>query len=376
MAQDISIKPVSTAQELNAFIKLPWKIYQDDDCWVPPLIFDVKGRLGKKSNPYFDHAEAEYFLATRGSEPVGRITAQIDQHYDKHWGGKTGHFGWFESIDDPAVAKALFDTAADWLRKKGRDKMQGPYCFNINDECGLLIDGFDTPPMFLNPHTAKFYPPFFDEYGFYKAQDLYAYRMDATAEVPEGVAKFAEAIRARDDVVIRTWNLKDFKAEMARFRDIYNSAWEKNWGDVMLTERELMAHAGELRYLVDARLCYFAETKDGEPMGASLTLPNLNEYIKHLNGHLYNLLPARWYKMVVKKKYRSCRVFALGVKEKFRKVGVGAVFYYDTLMTAKRLGYEWGEMSWILESNDAMNRAIKNMGGEIYKTYRIYEIEL
>ena len=376
MALNVSVKEVSSGSELKAFIKLPWRIYQDDPCWVPPLFFELNNRLSKKRNPYFDHAQAEYFLAWRGSEPVGRITAQIDEHYDRHWGGKTGHFGWFESLDDVSVAKALFGAAGEWLRNKGRDRMQGPYNFNVNDECGLVVDAFDVPPVILYTHNPKYYSNFFNDYGFFKAQDLYSYRLDTTAEAPEDVVRFAETIRARDDVVIRTWNMRDFKTEMAKFREVYNAAWEKNWGDVMLTERELNAHALELRYLLDPRMCFFAEKRDGTPMGVSLTLPNLNEYFKGLNGHLYNLLPFQWYNMVVKKRYRSCRVFALGVKEEFRRLGVGAVFYYDTLTAAKRLGYEWGDMGWILESNDGMNRAIRNMGGEVYKTYRIYEIEL
>ena len=376
MAQDITVRPVSTAADLQTFIKLPWKLYPKDPRWVPPLFFDIGNKLSKTHNAYFDHSTAEYFIAYRGSEPVGRITAQHDANYDKHWGGQTGHFGFFESVDDRSVARALFDAAADWLRKRGRDKMQGPFNFNINDECGLLVDGFDTPPMVLMTHNPPYYRGLLEAQGFLKAQDLLAYRLDATVDAPEDVRKYAEMIRRKEGVVIREWNMKDFKREMKLFIEVYNSAWERNWGMVQLTERELMAHSLELRYLVDSRLAFFAETQSGEVMGASLTLPNINEYIIALNGHLYNLLPFKWYPMVIKKKYRSCRVFALGVKKEFRRSGVGAVFYYDTLMAAKRLGYEWGEMSWILESNDAMNRAIQHMGGTVYKTYRIYEIAI
>jgi len=373
MALDISVRPVTTGSDLNAFVKLPWKLYTGDPMWVPPLLFDVKRRLSPRHNHYFDHAEAEYFIAYRGSRPAGRITAQIDKNYDMHWGGKTGHFGWFEAEDDPAIARALFDAAADWLRNRDRDTMQGPYNFNINDECGLLVEGFDTPPMVLMTHNPSYYPRMFDNYGFKKAQDLLAYRLDATAEAPEDVRRYAEGIRRREGVRIREWKRKDFKNEMKKFLEVYNSAWEQNWGMVKLTEAELMAHELELKYLADHRLAFFAETREGDTMGVSLTLPNLNEYLAQLNGHVYNLLPTLWHPMIVKKKYRSCRVFALGVKQEYRRTGVGAVFYYDTLTAAKRLGYEWGEMSWILESNEAMNRAIRHMGGEVYKTYRIYE---
>ena len=373
MAQAVIVRPVKTGSELKSFMKLPWKFGKDDPNFVPPMLFDVNRRLSPKENPYFEHAEAELFVAWRGSEPVGRISAQKDQNYDKHWGGKTGHFGWFECENDPAAAKALFDAAADWLKKKDRDKMQGPYSFNINDETGILIDGFDTPPMCLMTHNPPYYPALCDGYGFGKAQDLFAYRMDATADAPPDVAKYAEMIRQKEGIVIRQWNLKDFKREMKLFHEVYNSAWEQNWGMVQLTENELNAYTTELRMLVDPRISFFAETKDGQVMGASLSLPNFNEYFVKANGHIWGLFPFAWYGLIVSKKYRSLRVFALGVKKEFRKSGVGAVFYYDTLMAAKRLGIQWGEMSWILESNDAMNRAIQHMGGKVYKTYRIYE---
>lgn len=376
MAQDIVVREVASGSDLKTFIRLPWKFNAGDPCWAPPLIFDVKRRLSKKHNRFFDHGEAALFMAWRGLEPVGRISAQFDRHYDEHWGPGVGFLGWFECEDDPGTAAALFDAASEWVKKRGRSRIQGPFSFNINDECGLLIDGFDAPPMVMNPHNPRYYPALFEQNSFYKAQDLFAYRMDATAEAPEDVRSYAEAIRSRGDVMVRTWNMKDFKNEMNRWLEVYNSAWEKNWGAIRLTEAEFKAHSIELRWLADSRLAFFAETKDGEVMGAALTLPNFNEYLAPCNGHVYGLLPFKWRDMVVKKKYRSCRVFTLGTKEKFRRSGVGAVFYHDTLMAAKKLGYQWGEMSWILESNDAMNRAIRHMGGELYKTYRIYEREV
>lgn len=373
MAPDIKVTPVSTGSDLKTFLTLPWKLYQGDKCWVPPMLFDVKNRISPGHNPYFEHAQATYFIARRGTEPVGRISAQIDRHYDEHWGGKTGHFGFFESIDDPAAAKALFGAAADWLARNGRDKIQGPYNLNINDECGLLVEGFDSPPMTLMTYNHQYYIKLIEDLGFAKAMDLLSYRLDATADAPEDVKNYAEMIREKEGVVIREWDMSNFKREMDMFREVYNSAWEQNWGMVKLTEKELKAHSFELRWLLESRLAFFAEKRGGEVMGVSLTLPNLNEYLAKLNGHLYNALPTLWYRMAVKKKYRSCRVFALGVKKEFRKSGVGAVFYYDTLMAAKRLGYEWGDMGWILETNDNMNRAILHMGGKVYKRYRIFE---
>jgi hypothetical protein len=376
MALDVSIRPVTTSSEINTLIKLPWKLHADDPLWVPPLIFDVKNKFDKKHNHFFDHGEGEYFIAWKGSEPVGRITAQFDRNYDVQWGEGVGQFGWFECVDDRAVADALFGTAADWIRKQGRKKMQGPFNFNINDECGLLVDGFDTPPMFMMIHNPAYYQGLYEGHGMTKAMDMWAYRMDTTQEAPDDVKEYAEQIRARDDIIIRKWNMKEHNREMDRWLEVYNSAWEKNWGAVKMSEKEFKAHALELRFLADPDLMFMAETKDGEVMGCAFTLPNLNEYFKYLNGNVLKLFPFRWYPMIIKKRYKSCRVVTLGTKEKFRRSGVGAVFYHDTLMAAKRKGYEWGEMSWILETNDAMNRAIRNMGGEIYKTYRIYEKDI
>ena len=373
MSQTITVKPVVSSSDLNLFLKLAWKLNTQTPNWVAPKMFDIKHRFDKKHHHFFDHAEGEYFIAWRGNQPVGRITAHFDYNHDLHWGGHKGHFGWFESENAPEVARALFEAASDWLRKNGRDKIQGPFNFNINEECGLLIDGFDTPPMFMMTHNPPYHQKLIEDLGFTKAQDLYAYRLDATAEPPADIVKFAESVRAREDVVIRPWNMKDHANEMKRWLEIYNSAWEKNWGSVKLTEAEFLEHTFELRFLADPELIFMAETKAGEIMGCAFSFPNLNEYIGPANGHLPGLLPFRWYDMVVRKKFSSLRVVTLGVKEEFRRSGVGAVFYYDTLMAAKRKGYKWGEMSWILESNGPMNRAIQHMGGTVYKTYRIYE---
>jgi len=368
----ISVRRVESASDLNVFLKMPWRIYPNDRNWVPPLLWDVGRKLDRGRHPYFEHAEAEYFIAWRGSEPVGRISAQIDQNYDKHWGGRTGHFGFFEAPDDSEVAKALFGTAQDWLKSKGRDKIQGPYNFNINDECGLLIDGFDTPPMILMTHNPPYYQKLIEGQGFGKAMDLFAYRLDAVAEAPADVARYAEMIRKKESISIRPWDMKNFDHEMELFREVYNSAWEQNWGMVRLTETELKSYTLEMKNLVWPELAFFAFQGD-KVMGASLTLPNYNEVIIKCNGRLFPFGALRILSARLRKNLKSCRVFALGVKKEFRRSGVGAVFYYDTLMAAKRLGFTWGEMSWILETNKEMNKAIQHMGGKVYKTYRIYE---
>jgi GNAT superfamily N-acetyltransferase len=371
MAEEIKVRAVESKQDLNTFIMMAYKIYQGDANWVPPILMNLRNMLSFKHNPYFEHADGKYFIAFRGSEPAGRITAQIDRNYDEHWGGKTGHFGFFESVPDQGVANALFDAAGEWLRKNGRDRMQGPYNLNINDECGLLIDGFDSPPMVLMTYNPDFYPRLYEAAGFSKAMDLYAYRLDSTADAPQDVVNYAEKIRHKEGIVIRSMRWLNFEKELDNFVDVYNHAWEENWGMVALTEKEIRAHALELRFLAFAfpELNFFAE-QDGKIMGMSITIPNLNEALIKTNG---KTLPFVWRLLRKGKRYESCRVFALGVKKEFRRSGVASVFYVDTLMAAKRLGIKWGEMSWILETNDNMNRAIKHMGGTVYKTYRIYE---
>lgn len=369
----IEIREIETKDELKKFILFVRKIYRNDKNFVHPLFFDVSTKLDKRKNPYFEHAKAKYFIAERNREMVGRLTAQIDRHYFEHWGAKVGHFGFFECIDDQEVANALFDRACEWLRQEGQEKIQGPYNLTINDECGLLIDGFDLPPMILMTYNPPYYQKLIENYGFKKAMDLLAYRMDSTQEPPEDVVRFAEMLKKKHQITIRNMSHRNFDRELDKFVEIYNSAWEKNWGMVPLTEKEIRMHKPELWLLARffPELNFFAEV-EGKPVGMSITLPNFNEVLIKLNGRLLTPGIFRFFTH----KFESCRVFALGVKPDYRRLGIGAVFYVETLFTARRLGYKWGEMSWILENNQEMNRAIQHMGGKVYKSYRIYEKEL
>jgi len=369
----VKVRKVESKGDLYIFIRFPWRIYRNDKNWVPPLLFDVSRRLDRGKNFYFDHARAEYFLAEKDGEPAGRITAQVDDFYFEHWGEKVGQFGFFECVDDPEVSKALFDAAADWLRRQGRERMQGPFNFTVNDECGLLVHGFDTPPMMLMTHNPKYYQALYEKYGMKKAMDLLAYRAEGTTEPDPAVVSFAELLKKKHEIKIRNMNWRNFDKEMNNFVQIYNSAWEKNWGMVPVTEKEIRSHGFELRLLAAfwPEMNFFAEV-EGRVIGMSITIPNFNEVLIHLNGKILNWRTLRFFTH----KFESCRVFALGVKDEYRRLGVGAVFYVETLYTAKRRGFKWGEMSWILETNQPMRRAIERMGGHVYKTYRIYEFPL
>ncbi len=366
----ITVRKVESKDDLERFIEFAWKANAGDRNWVPPLWFENRHRLDRKANFWFEHAQAEYFLAEKNGELAGRISAQVDDFYFQHWNEKVGHFGWFECLNDQEVANALFETAADWLRKQGQVRMQGPLNFTVNDECGLLVDGFDTPPMMLMTHNPKYYSALHEGWGLKKAMDLLAYKTTVDTVPDPNIVKFAEALKQKHEITVRNMNWRNFDQQMDWFVEIYNSAWEKNWGMVPVTEKELRSHAAELRFLAFKfpELNFFA-MKDGKPIAMSITIPNLNELVIQLNGKLFNPKILKLFTH----QFEGCRVFALGVKEQYRKLGVAAIFYTETLNAVRKLGFKWGEMSWILETNGPMRRAIEKMGGYVYKTYRVYD---
>jgi GNAT superfamily N-acetyltransferase len=371
----ITVDPVRTPAELREFVDLPFRLYGSDRNWVPPLRSDLRKVLDRDGNPFFEHGVAGYFLARRAGRAVGRISAHVDRNFNEfHTNGdasdRTGFWGFFECEEDPDATAALFDAAAGFLAGHGMATMVGPASFTLNDECGLLVDGFDSPPVLLMTYNPPFYELLVEKAGFEKAQDLYAYRLDADAEPPADVVEFART--AEDGFTFRRIDLKDFEAELGRALRIYNEAWERNWGFCPMTEREIRAKAKELKPILDPNLVIVAE-QDGEPVGFGLTVPDVNEVLVRSRGRLGPVTIARMLWRARRRRWNVCRVFVLGVRKEFRRTGVGAHLYVDTLLAARRGGYRWGEMSWILESNDAMNRAIRHMGGTVYKTYRMYE---
>lgn len=368
----VQISPVLTKADWSAFMRLPWRIYGNDPHWVPPLMFDLKRRLetDPARNPFFEHARAKFWLARRNGEVIGRISAHVDDDYNAFQGGHTGWFGWFECENDREAAFALLDTAREWLQAQGMGQMLGPGCYGTNDpDLGFLVEGRDCPPMLLNGHTAPHYHELAEAWGMEKAMDLYCYRLDTTVETPPQVKEYADWVVKNEKITIRNYDPKHHRRDLGLFHEIYNAAWEKNWGFVPLREKEFHHHAGDLRHFVWPDFVFFAEI-DGKPAGAALTLPNLYEVQINLNGRLLPFGLIRMLRGV--RRVKSVRVFALGVKKEFRESGLGAVFYHKTLEAGKRHGIRWGEMSWILENNKAMNKAIRAMGGEVYKTYRLY----
>jgi hypothetical protein len=372
----LSIQPVRTRRELKRFVKVPFHLHRDHPQWVAPLVFERMEFLDRKKNPYFEHAEAEYFVAERDGEPVGRITAQIDHRWDEFQGGSDAMFGFFESVDDREVVVALIDAAAEWAAAKGRTRILGPMDFTTNEEIGILVEGFERRPMILEPWHPPFYGELIEAEGFAKAIDVLMWELQF-GDLKEGErfdpAIHAAAKKALEDegIAIRNMSKRDMAAEVRRFMDVYNEAWGDNWGFVPITDAEVEFQAKNLKQVINEDWTFMAE-KDGEVVGAALTLPDINQVMAKLNGRL---LPFGWLRFLLGKgKVDQLRVFALGVKHEYRHSGVAAGLYLKHLETAAQPGaIGGGEMGWILETNGPMNRAMEGMGGEVVKRYRIYE---
>ena len=369
----VSIRPIELGnrRQLKTFIKFPWRIYQNEPNWIPPLILDQLHFFTPGKNPYFSHSIAQLFMAFRGDEPVGRISAhENNQHIQVH-NDAAGFFGFFECIDDQAVANALLDAASTWLWGRGLTTMRGPVSFSVNHEVGLLLDAFDEPPPIRMTYNPPYYAALIEGYGLRKIQDLYAYVMFESEEIPERLRGISDLALEDPRLVVRTVDARDFKNEMERIKKIYAEAWSENWGAVPLTDEEFDRIVGELRLIYDRHLSFIAEY-DGEPAGMSLVLPDMNQALKKAAGRLFplGLLRMLWYR----RKINSWRMPILGVRREHRLRGIEVVLCCRTYDAAKtKRNYRKGELSWILESNTAANAVLKRLGARRSKTYRVYE---
>ncbi|MFP5286846.1 MAG: N-acetyltransferase family protein [Thermoanaerobaculia bacterium] len=366
----LEVRPVAERRALHRFVDLPWRLHAGS-AWVPPLRSDVLGVLDPVKNPFFRHSTAALFLAERDGEAVGRIAAIENRRHLETYRDSTGFFGFFESVDDPEVAAALFDRAAAWLTERGLRRLRGPTSFTINDESGLLLDAFDLPPVVGMSYNPPYYPGLVEGYGFTKAQDLLAFRL-RPAEVPARLAAARPAL-ACQGIVLRPIRLRRLDEEVRRIHQVHSQAWAGNWGAVPLTDGELRWMAGELRRIADPDLVLIAE-HHGRPVGISVTIPDANQVLRHLNGRLFPTGFLRW--LWWSRRKDALRVLALGVLEGYRRRGLDAAMVAETISTGLRKGYRWAEMSWILESNLPMRRLLARLGAEAYKTYRIYDLDL
>jgi hypothetical protein len=369
----VTIRPVETRKELDAFIKLPFRLYAGQPNWVPPIIADRKRFLDRSKNPFFEHGEAEYYLAWRDDRIVGRITAQVDRNLQSFQDNEWGQFGFFEVEDDQEAATALVDAADAWVRARGCDRLVGPFDFTTNDECGVLIEGFDRLPVVLMNWTHPYYPRLLEGAGLVKAMDTLMWSLDVVNRdrVHPAIWEMAEKVETEHGITCRPMRKKDLQAEIERFLEVYNEAWQRNWGFVPLSPAEVRHYAKQLRPLLDENWAMVAETADGRVAGAALSLPDYNQVFKRMNGRL---LPLGWAKFLLhKRKIDRVRVFALGVKKEFQHTGVAARFYQMHYDSAARTPQKIGETGWILETNKPMNRAMEGMGGQVVSRYRIFE---
>jgi GNAT superfamily N-acetyltransferase len=374
---DLTVRPVEGRRELREFILLPFRLYQGAEQWVPPLISERKRHLDRRRNPFFTHADAEYFLARRGDRVVGRISAQVDHRFNEFQDNDWGMFGFFECEDDPEIAGALLDAAREWLRERGRDHMIGPMNFSTNHECGLLVDGYELAPQILEDWHHPYLAPLLEGQGLTKEMDLYKWSLHVSGRenVMPIIFELADKLEPEHGIRVRGMRRRDLTGEIGRFMEIYNAAWERNWGFVPLTDAEIEHYASELKPVLDENWAMVAEKIDtGETVGVALTLPDFNQVLKKLNGRL---LPFGWIRALRDKgKVDAVRVFALGVKPEYQHTGVAAALYARHFDMAASTPQSGGEMGWILEVNKPMNKAMEGMGGKIVKRYRIYGEDL
>jgi GNAT superfamily N-acetyltransferase len=361
---NVTVRPVKSRGDLDAFIKLPFRLHRGTP-WVPPLIFERRQFLDRDKNPFFEHAEAEYFLAEREGEVVGRITAHVDERWTQFQGGNDGMFGFFESENDPATAGKLVDAASGWLRSRGRGRMLGPMEFTTNDECGILIEGFDLGPMVLEPWHPPYYRQLLEDLGMTKTMDLLMWELH--------LGSLKQGDRFHDFIHEAAQKSHDEHGVTVRQMRKRNAAWGPNWGFVPITDEEVRFQAKNLKPILDENWAMIAE-REGEVVGAALTLPDVNQVLAKMKGRL---LPFGWWHFLVgRRRIDRVRVFALGVKPEYQHYGVAAALYVRHVETAARVRQKGGEMGWILEVNEPMNRAMEGMGGSIVKRYRLYELPL
>ena len=369
----VEILPVATAAELERFIRLPMRLNAGDPNWIAPLLFERREALSPRHNPFFQHADVQFWLARKDGRDVGRISAQIDHLAGTDPDAPAGYFGMIAAEDDAAVFAALFAVVEDWLRARGRVQAVGPFNLSINEEVGLLIDGFDTPPMLMMGHDPPYTAGRIEQQGYAKAKDVFAYLSDVPVFTPGVQARLARPRPA--GVVLRPIRMDRFDEEVRTLVEIWNDAWSKNWGAAPVTEAETKHLGQSLRLILHKRLVWFLEI-DGEAAGFGALLPNLNDAIFDLGGRLF---PFGWAKLLWRLKVRGVkrgRLPLMGVKRKFARDPRGAFAPFVILDAIRREGVKLGitqaEYSWILEDNLPMRHILEGFGARVYKTYRIY----
>ncbi len=371
----IEIREHEPGKDLDDFLEVAFKVYDSDPNWVAPLHMEISDRLTPWKNPFFEHGEVALFTAWKDGQIVGRISAQIDHEHLKRYEDETGFFGFFDTLDDPEVAQALVGRAKHWLKERGMKRIRGPMSLNINEEVGTLIDGFDHPPQVMMGHARQYQGALAEAAGLEKAKDLFAWKFYAGTSPKRALSAY-ERIASMPEVRFRSVDKKNMERDLTIVMDIFNDAWSDNWGFVPATEAEMKKGAQDMKLIIDEDMAFIAEI-DGRPMGMCVCLPNLNEVIRDLDGKLFpfGIFKLLWRLKV--KKPKTARLMMLGIRKELqrnRKYGALSVaMYVELARRGEGKGFEWGELSWTLDDNHAINSGIKAMGAEVYKTYRIYE---
>lgn len=359
------------AGDTRAFLTFPWHIYGGDPRWIPPVLFERKAFLNPRKNPFFHHAQVQLFLAKRQGKPLGRVAAVLNQAHDNYYHERAGFFGLFECVNDTEVAAALLEEAATWVRERGATFLRGPVSLSTNElDCGLLVEDFDTPPVFQSSYNPPYYASLIEACGLAKCKDLLAFMRHTEHPIPPRLAQVAERVRARGKVTVRPINMRDFRAEVLRITEIYNDAWSENWGFVPITEAEAQHMATELRLAVTPDLTLLAEF-NGEPVGCFVAIPDLNPALRHLNGRLTPWGLARFF--YHRRHIDTARVAMMGVRKHYRRLGINVLLCVEVLQKAPQRGILHGELAWILEDNGPMLQALEEIEAYAYKRYRLYQ---
>jgi GNAT superfamily N-acetyltransferase len=370
----VEIRKVSGARDLRRFVDLPFRLHANHPLWVPPLKLERYLFLSRRLNAFFTHGEAEYFLASRDGRIVGRVTAQVNHAFNDHQQKKWGWFGFLELEDDKEVADALLQAAEGWLRARGMERMVGPADFAMNNESGVLIEGFELRPMILQPWHPPYYQQLMESAGMTKAMDLLMWNLEVSdrAKVLPVIFELAEKVESEHGIRVRPMRRMQLRKDLDAFAEIYNSAWAKHWDFVPYSKKDLDAFAQEIHLAFDKHWCFIAERLDtGEVVGMAMTFPDINQVLERMKGRL---LPFGWWHFLRKGRITDrVRVGFLGVKPEYQHTGVAAKLYVEHFNAAATRRQSGGEMGWILETNTAMNRGMEAMGGRVVKRYRVYE---
>ncbi len=373
----VTITEAVSRGDISTFIRLPWSIYRNDPNWVPPIITDQRKMLNREKSPFFEFGDAAYFLAHKDGKCVGRITAHINRNHNDFHKAKDGFFGFYESVDDYEVSDALLKAASDWVARRGMTKIMGPASFTVYDEQCLMTDGWDADPptpVVFEVYNPRYYLDQMKHAGFEKEIDWYAYKVDGSRTLSTALLGAKDRIVNRNGFVFRNINLKKVDEEVAKIKHIFNGAWADNWGHYPFTDRQMEQIKAAVLLFVDPRLCFMVETSDGEPVGVSVTLPDVNPFVKKMNGRIF---PFGWIHLLRSRRHSTgARTFMMGVLPKYRNMGVDIAMVVETIRVGLSIGYQWSECSLIVESNENMIRPIEKWGGVRYKSYRIFSRQL